>query len=375
MPGLPYVQEVLNEAGKLPDGPVKIALHEEAVRGADLLSLTDWQFYTRHELVRACFCGGDAERMLVALSWSLARCDELGGCFCESRLLWGCKFALSYITAFPQVSRAQIEQLHEDVTRRFRKYGASLRIPYLYGMKTELDMGYPKRAPELRRLWLDAPRDEFSEPPDWEAYFDASFHHSTGALDRALEVGLPMIDGRFPSPDVSFWMVNLLLMELLKRGEQKLAVAAHLRACRQCAENPKYIDHMGVHLAFAALTGNFARAAGLFEKHLPVALQTRVPSARFFFLLNACTAAEHMHAATSRPARLRLPRELPLWREDGSYEWAALAGWLEPQIGVLAEHFNARNGNVHYTTFITGSAALRAFATDWPMSGKRDYRE
>jgi hypothetical protein len=375
MTRLADIQDILSKARNLADGPLKIALYEEAVRGADLLGDMDWRFYTRHELVRACFSGGDAERMLAALSWCLAKCDELGGCFDERRLLWGCKFALSYIYAFPQISRAQIESVRKDVIRRFRKYGASLRIPYLYGMCSELGMGYPERATEFRGLWLGAPQDEFRESAAWELYYDTYFHHASGAIERALDLGLPMIDGRSSSPDVSFWMVNLLLLELLKRGERKLAIDAHLQACRQCANNPKYIGHMGVHLAFSALIGNFARAAGLLERHLSVALRTPVPSAQFSFLLNAWTAAEHIQATTTRPARLRLPRQFPLWREDGTYEWAVLASWFQSHAHELEAQFNARNGNLHYTTFFTESVALLPFATNWSLRGRGGMQE
>jgi hypothetical protein len=361
------IEELLSKAQGLPDGPIKIALCEEAVRGADLVGHMDWQFQTRHELVDACFMGGDPERLLVALSWSLAKCDQLGGCFDESSLLWGCKFALSYICAFPQISRLQIESLHEEVSARFRKYGASMRTPYIYRMLNELVMGSPDRAAEYRPLWLKSPRDDFSESPDWEVYFDAFYHHERGNIDRALEIGLPMIDGRAPSADVSFWMVDLLLSELLKRGEKKLAVAAHVQASRRSAKNPKFIDHMGVHLAFAALTGNFARAVRLLTKHLPVALQSPVPSAQFTFFLNAWSAAACLDAHATKPVRLRLPVEFPLWREDGKYEWTALAAWFESQAHELEARFNARNGNSYYTTLVAREVALRSFATNWPI--------
>lgn len=359
------VQELLDKAASLPDGRLKISLYEEAVRGADQFGSMDWRFYARHELVRACFSGGDPQRMLVALSWSLAKCDELGGCFGEQSLLWGCKFALSYICAFPEISRQQISELRESVILRFRKFGASLRTPYLYGMYNELVMGSPEPAAKYRRLWLDAPRDPFTESPVWELFFDAWYHFETDAIDRALELGLPMIDGR-ERADMDFWMTDLLLLELLKRGERNRAVNAHVRAYRKSADNPKYLGHMGTHLVFAALTGNFALARRLLGKHLPVALETCVPSARFLFMFSAWTAATHL-AAAGEPAQLRLPKEFPLWREDGKYDWPALAAWFESQTRELEGQFNARNGNARYTRYLDDHAALAKFATDWPI--------
>jgi hypothetical protein len=369
MATLDDVQKLLGQARFLADGPNKVALIDEAVRTADLVGDIDWQFYARNELITACFTGGDPERMLVALSWSLAKSDELGTCYSESSLLWGCKFALSYVSANPHISRAQIHSLREDTIRRFRKYGASMRIPSLYGMYNELTMGYPKLAAEFRPLWQNAPRDEFTEPPDWELYFDALFYYMTDNIDKALELGLPMIDGRDPSLDVSFWMVNLLLMELLKRDERKLALTAHEQAMRQCGENPKYLDHMGVHLAFAALTGNFARATDILNKHLAVALHITIPSAQFTFYLNAWNAAEHMHAVTGKPARLRLPNEFPLWNKEGKYRWSELAAWFGTKAHELEAQFNARNGTDLYTTYFAEAIASRAVAKDWPIRG------
>src|SRR5207244_7818692 len=105
-----------------------------AVELADYCGEIDWRFYTRYELIRAGFAGGEPDKMLVALTWCLAKCEELGGCFDQSYLLWGCKFALSYITSFPHISREQIEALYVDVSNRYRKFGASLRTPHVYAM-------------------------------------------------------------------------------------------------------------------------------------------------------------------------------------------------------------------------------------------------
>ena len=62
-----------------------------------------------------------------------------------------------------------------------------------------------------------------------------------------------------------------------------------------------------------------------------------------------------------------LPRDFPLWREDGRYRVADLASWFERQVRDLEARFNARNGTVNYSWFVDKTLALAARPVDWPL--------
>lgn len=367
MTSLDDIEKLLISADSLKDGPAKIAVLEEAVLAADAYGDIDWQFHTRHTLVEACFTGGDPERLLVALSWSLAKCDKLGGCYDEDRLLWGCKFALSYITAFPQISLAQIAELREYAIERFRKYGASLRVVYLHCMGIEIVNGNTEQAENYHRLWRTFPRDGFSEPPDWEQFFEAWYHFFHEDKDRALELGIPMLEGKNCTPMVLLWVAHLLLPELVKRGDRDRAISAHLRTIRQTTENPKYLAQVASHLTFLTLTGNFARAASVLSRQLADALHLRVPSAQFSFYLSAWMSAKYMETNSSNEVKLILPEEFPLQQPDGCYRWSELSDWFEAQTHDLEAQFNARNENTYFSKLITKQMDYVAHAKEWPI--------
>lgn len=367
MPSLEQIQELIHRAQALPDGPVKVCVFEEAVRLADVCASMDWRFYTRHELIRAAFCCDEPDKLIVALTWCLAKCDELGSCFDQGRLLWGCKFALSYATCFPHISRTQIDALQQDVTERYRRFGASLRMPYLRGMVNELAMGSLEKSAEFRRRWLLAPVDEFAEPPAWERYFEAWHLIENGDMDRALEHGMPILSGVQAAAEVYPWMACLFLFEFLKRRDSAQAIATHRQSYRQCAENPKFVSHIGTHLHFLALTGNVARVTRLFEKHLGWATHNRVPSALFSFHLGAWAAFRLIKVQHGNTLHLRLPKDFAQWRDDGVYDCAVLADWFEQQVRDLEVKFNQRNGTARYSQFVSNVFELEAAAVSWPI--------
>ena len=68
-----FIERTLDRADSLPDGEIKTALIQEAVKAADALAQLPWQYYTRHELIAATFGSGEADKMLVPLGWCLSR--------------------------------------------------------------------------------------------------------------------------------------------------------------------------------------------------------------------------------------------------------------------------------------------------------------
>ena len=363
--GVDQIVELLERASQAPEGPVRTALCEDAVRLADMAGDPDWRFRARLELIWAAFDSGESDKLLVALSWCLAAADRGQGDPDPRPLLWACKMALAGIISFPDVSLAQIEALHDDVDARFRAAGHGLRMPLQRRMVNQLGLGYPHRAAEYRQLWRAAPRAGEVESPAWEDCFEVYYLGEVGRAEEALRVGGPLLDHPARDREVYPWVVHLLLRHLLERGDRDRAVAAHRRAYPMCAANPRFLSHVGEHLQFLARTGNRRQAVRLLERHLPWLLDCRIPSTRFSFALSAWAALRRF---PDRDAlSLRTPTDFPLWREDGRYPVAELAAWFAGQVRELERRFNARNGTVHYTWLVEKTLALSDHTIDWPV--------
>ena len=86
------VEELLDQAGELPDGPSKLALLEEAVRLADVHQDVALGDEVRSDLIRVAKFSGYPEKALVAFSWRLAQADRDPDNFPEKDLLWEYKW-------------------------------------------------------------------------------------------------------------------------------------------------------------------------------------------------------------------------------------------------------------------------------------------
>jgi hypothetical protein len=361
------ILRLLAEADELPEGPLRVGLCEQAVRLADLAGARRWQFHARSALICAAFMAGEGDKIYPALAWCLAECETHPQHVDWFSLLWQCKHALSMGCAFPDISRRQIEQMGEDVSRRYARHGASPRGPYSFRMLNQLSMGSWQRAAEFRELWRAAPADQFTESPDWECCMEASYALLTGDADRAVATGLPVVERQLGDEHSQPWMLALLTPELFKRGEIDLLARRHRQAYRLYRRNPKHLSAAGSYLLLLGLTHNFQRALTLLERHLPWRLKSRMPATCFRFDLKSWCLLRQMQAHGNETVKLRLPAEFPLDCRAGVYETAVLVDWFERQTRDLEARFNHRNGNAECTKTIDETLALAELAVDYEL--------
>ena len=128
--GIDDIDRLIAEAERLPHGPSRIALVEEAVRIADSRNDLPKAFQCRLELVSAASSGGQPDVQLVAFSWCLSQFDRdkklFGGRATEIDLLWKYKWIAGALPAFYQISRGQIAATVEDLRRRYKADGSIL---------------------------------------------------------------------------------------------------------------------------------------------------------------------------------------------------------------------------------------------------------
>ena len=117
------IWELILQAYRMGDGDAKIALLEEAARVADICGDLKLASDAREHLVQAATFGGAPEKALVAFSWSLAQYDRRAGEVSEATVLWQYKWILDSITNFPQIGKAQILEMLDDMAARYRRAG------------------------------------------------------------------------------------------------------------------------------------------------------------------------------------------------------------------------------------------------------------
>jgi hypothetical protein len=361
------VEELRDRAGGLEDGPSKIALLEEAVRLADTHQDVGLGFELRGDLLRAATFSGSPEKALVSFSWRLAQCDRDPERFSEHDLLWEYKWVTDSLPAFPQVTRAQIDDTLADMGRRYERCGRGLQPVHKLRCLLALDLQDLPEARKHYRAWKRAGRDWGSDCLACERNHEVRYLLAAGQDEKALETAGPILAGSLRCAEIPHATLSLVLFPLLRLGRLPEAMAHHHTGYRLVARNRKFVSDVGRHLTFLALTENLARAVKLFEKHLTWALETRDLLTRFDFYLAARFLLERFAGAGQGAVKLRLPASFPARQEGSRYEAAGLAAWFEEALGELAGRFDARNGNDGFARRLHEARGWKKWVTPFPL--------
>lgn len=360
------VRTLISQSHLLEEGDSKIMLLEEAVRLADICGDFTLRHSARTLLINAATFGGAPEKALVAYSWCLAQYD--GGReqeMDEWMLLWMYKWIMSNITSFPQIGKAQIEEMLDDMAARYERAGYSLRPNYMLRNR-------------IYKFWDEAKAEEFFRKAQ-ETYRDSASDCAACELDDAVSFALrqkddaeaarlavPIIEGRLRCGSIPKITFANLLLPLLRLGRLDEALSLHLQGYRLVARAGRgYVSSVAAHIAFLAVTGNSDRAVRIFEKHLADASTLADLASKFDYYVAAWFLLDELRERET--LKLRLPRPLEIYDESGTYQTSRLAGWFLRQSQTLAARFDARNESDYYTSRIRETAALKQLRLPHPI--------
>jgi hypothetical protein len=361
------VARLIVQAHGLPDGDEQIALCEEAVRLADLHGNLKLQYLARETLVRACVFGGAAEKALVGFSWLLAQFDRNPGAFDQWAILWKYKWIVNFICDFPQIPKARIYEMLDDLEERSVRAGYGLRAVLNYRYRTEKFWDDRERAVEYFRRMEETAQDGLNNCPACEMDERVSFAVYCGRDEEAHRLALRLFGSGEECRSVPHRTYANLLMPLLRLGRRREAMHCHLKGYALIADNKSFLDRASDHLLFLTLTENFARAGGLVEKHYPWIEKSRNAFSHFRFFRAAWLLFEMLEERSRERVRLNLPRSFPLFEESGVYDCARLASWFRQKAEALAARFDERNETDFFTRTLAETPALKLLSEPFPL--------
>src|SRR5262245_32600512 len=370
-----YVDRIIRlmvEGERLTEGPHQIAAFEEAVRLADAQNDLTLGFRTRRRLMSAAMCGGQPDLLMVAFTWCLAQSDRDPEHFPPEDLLWAYRWVICELTSFPQVQRPKFDELLAEMERRYRRFGSSLRGYWLLRSRMESRMGNLGAAVQAHDKFCTCPRDALSDSPEVEQAFKALHLLPLGDDVRTVEACAPILRNVYKSDLYQGITQAIVLLPLLRLGRHSEAAAYHLRGYKFVSRNPRYVDRVGDHIAYLALTDNLGRAFTLFARHLPDALATVDQSARFEFYLGCRLLLEIVRDQRRTTIKLRLTDKFPLHQESGEYSIAALIKWFDDQLVDLALAFDRRNGNDFFRRQYQNLDVVKMHFKRFPLPNRND---
>ena len=229
-------------------------------------------------------------------------------------------------------------------------------------------MGYPKLARGYYDKYLKSQHDLFSEPEDWETYFETKFLLEFEGEDAALKRAEPLLDFENIQSEVAPWALLLLFDAFLKRPEMlPNAANGQRKSFPMVKGNPKFLSHYGAHISFLATTMNFAKAVEMFESNASWLVDRFVlPSSRLSFLRNAWYLFDVMSEQGLNEKVVRTPKGL-LPPQKESYSVQELADLLKQECVPMIARFNKRNQNQHASEYTKSIFDMKNHLIDFPV--------
>ena len=355
-------------ASALADGPAKVAMLEEAIALADSANDTETGYAARNQLMGTALQQGLGERIVVAFSWCLTQSDRDPQKFPEIDILWEYRWVMFAMPSFADVSKAQIDSMLGDMEARYRKAGSTLRGYYLLRQAVRWMMADAAETREAFRQFKAARRDWLSDDVVTERTFAIDHHIFLEEYSLAYGLLKPFLTGELRDKHFSATSLGDMLVPMVRLGHLEDAMNAHKRSYPNIADNPRYVDAVGDHMGFLALTDNLTRATRIYEKHLGTALSVNDRLKKFTFHLGAALTLMRL-ADRRETVRLKLPKAFDGYEPEGSYSVAALRDRSLSLLRDEARAFDARNGNDYYSRQVENLSGMEALVRPFPVPG------
>ena len=350
-----YVQRVYalcDAAGELDYGPAQVALLEEAVQIADAHHDADLGYEVRQYLIDAATFGGCPDTALVAFAWCVSRADEDAQRFDPEPLYWKYKWIATAAPKFPTIPREQIDQLLADMHQRYVAAGIGLHPFYQTRRNVYLYIGNIAAAQQDHEQVLRHESNPMSDCTACEQDSAVRLHLEAGNFVEAKAAAQPILEKRLRCAEVPHRTYAMLLLPLLENNAPELAKSYHRAGLRLIKVQLNFLQEAALHILFLTITDNLPAAIRLTQRYLPIYAASRCPAWRFDFERVLSFVCQRL-AQTSSPLRLRWPDHFPLPEGLDPRDYLSLAQHFRYQAQLLAQAFDARNGNSYFHSLLT----------------------
>lgn len=210
--------DLMNQALDLPPGAAQLEVLEAAVRLADAEGDIENGFYARQHLVKTAAFHGFPLKAIIAFSWQLGQYDRNPEEYDGSSLLWRYKWIVGTISNFPEIPMSQIQELLEDLGKRYKEHGYSKRTYLYFRSRLALDHGKLDEAKAYLQQFTKEERDHMSDCNACEQHCIVWLHARLGEDEQALKAAEPILSGNMKCAEVPHITLPELLLPMQRLG-------------------------------------------------------------------------------------------------------------------------------------------------------------
>ncbi|MBY7737607.1 hypothetical protein DXC69_23260 [Paenibacillus polymyxa] len=342
------IYELMEQAQDMPGGAAKLAILEEAVRLADTSGLKELAYEIRGEIVDCAIFNGYPLKSLIAFSWQLGQFDQNPEEYDPVELLWNYKWILGKVCSFSNISKTQIEDLVEDMRRRYAEYGYNERPYYYYKFRIAMDMGELDEARRYLDMFRVIEPDSMSDCEACEQSQMVRFYYLTGEDEQALAVAKPILSGRMRCAEVPHVTLSQVLLPLYRQGEVDQANEQYRKGYRLVRDDRDFLKTIAEHIEYLTVV-NPIEGIGVVERHLHIALDYESGLEQMYFYAAMVGLLQKLDTS-SKLRLIRMPASFEWGKQERTLE--EIIAYFKPLAESAAAEFDRRNGNTFYTDWI-----------------------
>ncbi|ANF96120.1 hypothetical protein [Paenibacillus bovis] len=341
-------EELLDEAYQLPNGHAKLELLEEAARIADSLGEVDAGYEIRGEIVETATFSGYPRKALVAFSWQLGQYDKNPEEYYDYPLLWSYKWIVDNLLCFPEIERAQIDNLLEDMRRRYQEHGYNDRTYWYYRFTLALQSGELDEAGQFLQQLRPMERDGMSDCEACEQNEFVEYYMRLGDDEQLLDAAQPILAKKMTCAEIPHLTISKVLLPLHRQGRQQEADKYQKQGYRLIKDNHDFLRCVGEQIGYLTVTDPF-KGLELFEKHISWTAEHEDPLDNMLFHGYAAALFRRL-AEEQVNFNVKLPSFYPY--PEHATDVSRLAAQYSEMALETARKLDKRNHNQYYVTYI-----------------------
>ena len=253
--------------------------------------------------------------------------DSNDDIFYPHYIMWKFKEYIEHVDKTPFITLEELEQLYEDITQRFTKLNYSLRPIYLFKANAYLRRGEMDLAREWFEKFEQAEVDDMNDCEACEANASIDFLMQKDPK-KAQEIIHQILSGELTCGSIPHLTYSKVLVQKHQEGNVEEALEMHQKGYEFVKQSKAFVSEIAVHLDFLVEV-DIHTAFDVFNENLAIVEESCNYHGKFLFYV----------------AAIKLKRKA---KEKGILLYNFPKD-IEEVVGILAEEFDERNGNDHYS--------------------------
>ncbi|MDJ1493847.1 hypothetical protein QNI19_12970 [Cytophagaceae bacterium DM2B3-1] len=351
---LEEVQEVVDilSYGKESEENEKIL--QKCIQKAQFFKDKDLEFEARIAYIRQVTWLHKPDKTIAIFPWLLKRMDEGHNKNHQYSVLWMYKWVIIKLPCYASVSLQQIEDLQQDMERRFLDYGTGTRIIDYFRMIVYAHLGNLSKAQEhLKNYLQDTSSCLLDDCDACQPNNVLDIYLSLRDYPAFLHTAQPLLNGTKKCKEVPDYTYSKTAMVNFLSGNTEVAKDHAILARKKIPLTSAVLKEMGYLLTYYALTQDFIKGRAIIEKQIGFCTNTQPEAYRYQFLLGFLLFMKAFQKAGKKTIKLKVPIADVQPIEEDTYEVASLITWIEGQCQQIVQKLDQRNGNTFYSEDMT----------------------